>query len=166
MLIQEKAGHINSFDINERVIDYLLLEWYETSKRIWTKHTIYGKEISFKFLNENPALTEGDILFTDEKSIIVVSIIICDCIVLEPKTMFEMACACYEIGNKHLPLFYEDDQLFVPFELPLFNLLQVQGYEIKKDVRKLLKPLRTTVAAHADINESTIFSKIMKLTKP
>jgi urease accessory protein len=84
--------------------------------------------------------------------------------VLEPKNMFEMASACYEIGNKHLPLFYENDQLLVPFELPLFNMLKSLGYEIKKDRRKLLQPLKTTVFAHAEPGSETLFSKIMKLT--
>ena len=92
-----------------------------------------GENISWKFLNENPSLTEGDILFSGETVIIVVSIVSCECIVLQPENMFQMASACYEIGNKHLPVFYETDQLLVPFELPLFNLLKTQGYNIKKE---------------------------------
>jgi urease accessory protein len=74
-----------------------------------------------------------------------------------------MASVCYEIGNKHLPLFYEKDELLVPFEMPLFRLLSAQGYIIKQDKRKLLQPLKTTVAAHAHGNNS-LFSKIMQFT--
>lgn len=166
MLIQEKIGHINSFQINNQTIDLLQLEWYEARKRILRKQTISGKEILLKFLNENPALTEGDILYADEGILILVSILPCNCIVMQPKNMFEMASACYEIGNKHLPLFYEADQLLVPFEMPLFNLLLVQGYAVLQEERKLLHPLKTTVAPHTLGISESVFSKTMQLTTP
>lgn len=148
MLIQEKIGHINSFQINNQTIDLLQLEWYEARKRILRKQTSSGKEILLKFLNENPELTEGDVLYADEITIILVSILPCNCIVMQPKNMFEMASMCYEIGNRHLPLFYESDELMVPFETPLFNLLSVQGYAVLQEERKLPKPLKTTIAPH------------------
>ena len=166
MLIQEKIGHINSFEINNQTIDLLQLEWYEARKRILRKQTSSGKEVSLKFLNGNPELTEGDILYADESTIILVSILPCNCIALQPKNMFEIASVCYEIGNKHLPLFYEADELLVPFETPLFNLLSVQGYVVRQEERKLLHPLKTTVAPHTVGFSDSVFSKIMQLTTP
>ena len=163
MLLQEKIGHLNSFEINNRSIELLSLEWYETKKRILRKLTNSGREVSLKFMDANPSLTDGDILFADEHFVIAITVLPCHCIVLQPTNMFEMASLCYEIGNKHLPLFYEEDQLLVPFELPLFSLLQIQGYEVKEANRKLLQPLKTTVAAHPVISDS-LFSKAMKLT--
>ncbi len=166
MLIQEKIGHIKSYQINNQTIDLLPLEWYEARKRILRKQTSGGREISLKFLNENPELSEGDILYADESTIILVSILPCNCIVMQPKNMFEMASVCYEIGNKHLPLFYETDELLVPFETPLFNLLSVQGYAVRQEERKLLHPLKTTVAPHTVGISDSVFSKIMQLTSP
>ena len=166
MLIQNKIGNLEMFEINQRQVDYILLEWYEARKRILRKTTQSGKEISIKFLNENPELTEADVLFADDETIIAVSINSCDCIVVQPKNMFEMASVCYEIGNKHLPLFYEADQLLVPFEMPLYKLLSAQGYTIIKEKRKLLQPLKTTVSPHYDGSNDSLFSKIMKLTSP
>ena len=166
MLIQEKIGHINSYQINNQTIDLLELEWYEATKRILIKQTNNGKEVSLKFLNANPELAEGDILYVDEITIIVISILPCSCIVIQPKNMFEIASVCYEIGNKHLPLFYEADQLLVPFEMPLYNLLLVQGYAVNKEERKLLNPLKTSVAPHTIGIGDSVFSKIMQLTTP
>jgi urease accessory protein len=37
MLVKEKIGNINFFAISNRRLDYLLLEWYETNKRIMHK---------------------------------------------------------------------------------------------------------------------------------
>lgn len=162
MLIQKKIGHINSFNIKGRIVDWLELEWHETTKRILRKKTKTGREVSLKFLNENPALTEGDILYEDEQTIIAVTILLCDVIAIKPKNMFEMASVCYEIGNKHLPLFYENDELLVPFEMPLLRLLEIQGYDVSQEERKLLQPLKTTVSPHALLTGESLFSKIMK----
>jgi urease accessory protein len=165
MLIQQKIGHIHSFAVNNKKIDWLPLQWYEAKKRIWRKQTTGGKEVAVKFLHENLELTEGDILFEDKDMVIVVSILPCDCIVVTPQNMFQMASVCYEIGNKHLPLFYEAEQLLVPFENPLYRLLLAQGYTVQQESRKLLQPLKTTVAPHGAGSE-TLFSKIMKLKNP
>lgn len=161
MLVQTKIGNLSNYSSN-KVVDWLQLEWYETKKRILRKQTTGGKDISIKFLNESPDLAYGDILFEDENTIIAVAVLSCDCIVIMPVNMFEMASVCYEIGNKHLPLFYEDGSLLVPFDAPLMRLLSAQGYDIKKEERKLLHPMRTTVTPHGDSN--SLFSKIMKLT--
>lgn len=163
MLIQTKTGNLLNYDTAGKSIDWLPLEWYEARKRILRKQTKAGIDISLKFLNDNPEHTEGDILFIDDRSIIAITILPCDCIVVLPKNMFEMASVCYEIGNKHLPLFYEQDQLLVPFEKPLFQLLLAQGYAVKQENKKLLHQLKTTVAAHADSKGETLFTKIMKL---
>jgi urease accessory protein len=84
-------------------------------------------------------------------------------LVIKPANLVEMASVCYEIGNKHMALFIDKEELLVPFEMPLFRLLSAQGYAIKQDKRKLLHPLKTTVAPHAHSNNS-LFSKIMQLT--
>ena len=121
------------------------------------KNNNNGKEVSLKFLNENPELTEGDILYADESTIILVSILPCNCIVMQPKNMFEMASVCYEIGNKHLPLFYEADQLLVPFETPLFNLLSVQGYAVRQEERKLLTSFKNNRSAAYSLVSVTVY---------
>jgi urease accessory protein len=164
MLIQAKKGNLQHINTNKK-IDWLNLHWYETQKRVQRKLTVSGQEIALKFLQENPALTEGDILFEDEKSIVAVHILPCPCIVISPKSMFEMASVCYEIGNKHLPIFYDQEEILVPFEAPLFNLLQAQGYAIKQEDRQLLHPLKTTVTPHGN-TENSLFAKILKFTAP
>jgi urease accessory protein len=163
MLIQQKTGNINAIDINNRVIDWLPLEWHEAGKRILRRRTRSGHDIALKFLNKAPALTQGDVLYESDTLIIAVEIMPCDVLIIQPANAFEMASVCYEIGNKHLPLFFDKDELLVPFEMPLFRLLSAQGYIIKQDKRKLLYPLKTTVAPHTHSN-SSLFSKIIQFT--
>ena len=161
MLIQNKTGNLATVEISQRKVDYVLLEWHESGKRILRKTTQSGKEIAIQFLNKNPEFTEGDILFADDETIIAVCIQPCECIVLQPKNMFEMATMCYEIGNKHLPLFYEAGQLLVPFEMPLFKLLSAQNFEVQQATKKLLQPLKTTVTPHNVAISDNLFSTIV-----
>jgi urease accessory protein len=165
MLIQQKTGTVYTIQVNNRAIDWVQLEWYETSKRLLRKRTQAGRELALKFLKEDPALTQGDVLYEDATTIIAVDIVPSDVLVIQPASMFEMASVCYEIGNKHLPLFFEKNDLLVPFEMPLYRLLQAQGYAIKQDRRKLLRPLKTTVAPHGHNSGASLFSRIMQLDK-
>ena len=164
MLIQQKSGNIHSVDTQNKAIDYVAFEWYETNKRIQIKKSVAGREVTLKFMSENPCLTQGDILFEEEDYIIAVEVLSCECMVICPANMFDTASVCYEIGNKHLPLFIENIDLLVPYEKPLFTMLIAQGYVVKLELRKLLTPLRTTVSPHAHSGGDSLFAKIMKLT--
>ena len=164
MLIQQKSGNIHSVDTQNKAIDYVAFEWYETNKRIQIKKSVAGREVTLKFMSENPCLTQGDILFEEEDYFIAVDVLPCECMVICPENMFDTASVCYEIGNKHLPLFIENNDLLVPYEKPLFTMLTAQGYVIKLEQRKLLTPLRTSVSPHAHNGGDSLFTKIMKLT--
>ena len=105
MTIREKLGNLDGFDCGNRRTDWLEMEWHEINKRILHKKSMTGVAVMFRFLNEDPAFTQGDIIYHDEKTVIAIEILPCDAIVLQPKNMYEMASICYETGNKHLPLF-------------------------------------------------------------
>lgn len=166
MIIKEKLGNLRDFENEAYDTDVLSLEWYETNKRILHKKTKGGREVILKFLKESPNLMQDDVLYKEETTLVIVDIMPVEAIILRPATMYEMATVCYEIGNKHLPLFYENDELMVPFEVPLFRLLTVAGYEPQKEKRKLLNALKTTVTPHGHSGNSgsSLFSKILQLT--
>lgn len=165
MLIQQKSGNLSSYPTDKQ-IDWLQLQWHESQKRILHKKTRAGTEVVMKFLRENQHLTQGDIIYEDATTIIAIDIQPCETIVINPKTTFEMATVCYEIGNKHLPLFYQDNELLIAYEAPLFNLLVSLEYAVKKENRKLINPLKTSVASHAHIGSESLFVKVMALSTP
>jgi urease accessory protein len=166
MIIKKKIGNLASFDDGGRGIDRLQLEWFETSRRILHKTTSNGREIILKFLDKAPNFKQDDVLFADDHVLIVVEIAACDAIVIRPRTNQEMAWVCYEIGNKHLPLFFNEYELLIPFDEPTFKMLQASGLEVIKQKRKLLDQLKTTVSPHHahSSNGESLFSRIMKLT--
>jgi urease accessory protein len=165
MLIKKKIGNLSSFNVGNRLIDYIPVEWHECRKRILHKKTGSGKDIVLKFLTEPQNLQQDDVLYADEKRVVVVEILPCEVMVIAPENMLQMALVCYEIGNKHLPLFYEDDALLIPFDQPTFRLLEASGFNPSFQRRKLMNQLQTTVAPHAHFRSSdTLFSRIMKLS--
>jgi urease accessory protein len=164
MLIQEKIGNLADFDARDRTIDYLPIEWYESAKRIQRKPTRAGRDLALRFLKECPALADGDILFADDQLIIAVEILPCDVMTIRMTTPSAIAAACYEIGNRHLPLFLEENELLAPFEEPLFRWLTANGYNPGREERKLRYPLRSTITAHD--HGSSLFSRIIQLTTP
>jgi urease accessory protein len=166
MMVKEKIGNISNFPVENKVIDYLLLDWYETGKRILHKKTTSGQEVVMKFLRENQQLGQGDILYADETRLIVVAIRPCESLIISPRSRFELASLCYEIGNKHLPLFYKDEKLLVAYDAPLFRLLVSSGYEVIKEEAILENPLKTSVSPHSNGGQDSLFTKIMKLTSP
>jgi urease accessory protein len=169
MLVKEKLGNLKGFNkgFNKegRTIDIVQLEWHETMKRILHKKSIGGRDVSMKFLKENQQLAQDDVIYADDDLLILIDIKPCDVIVLKPASMYEMACLCYEIGNKHLPLFYEQETLMIPYEAPVYNMLKAGGFEISIEERKLSNQLSTSVTAHLHQgNATSLFSKIIQLT--
>ncbi len=165
IVIREKTGNLNNINTSGRAIDKLSIEWFEANKRILHKKTDEGTAITIKFLKENPDFKEGDVLWSDHKMLIVVEIKPCEAIVIRPATILEASSICYEIGNKHLPLFYEREDLLIPYEAPLHRLLLASGYTMKVEERKLINAVKTSVSPHADSGGSTsLFNKILHLT--
>jgi urease accessory protein len=164
ILINSIQGNVQSFDLGARVIDLLQLEWFETNKKIMRRHTRDGREIGWKVVKGFPVLQDGDILWSDDHTVIAVSILPAQAIVLKPTKLLDMATICYEIGNKHLPLFIVHDEVLVPYEDPLFRWLEAKGYQPVKEDRVLTNMLRSNVQPHEHGTGTTLFSKILQLT--
>ncbi|HEY0273481.1 MAG TPA: urease accessory protein UreE [Chitinophaga sp.] len=164
MIIQAISGNVRTLPLEGKEIDVLPLEWFETHKRIQRKRSRGGQELALRFLQENPNLQEGDVLFMDASRAVIVEIQPCEAIVLTPATMLEMGAICYEIGNKHLPLFLQGAEVLVPYEDPLFRWLEAAGYAPVRAVRKLTNALRSNVTPHAHGDSgSSLLSKILNI---
>jgi len=166
MIINEVTGNLKEFDLGNRIIDLLEIEWFESTKRIQRKKTKSGDDIAIKFLKEGQRLRQDDILFANDQKVIVVDILPCDAIAVKPTTLLEMGSVCYEIGNKHLPMFIQNDEVLVPFEEPIFKWLSASGYKTEKVHTQLTNLLNSTVQPHGSHNESSsLFFKIMNIGK-
>jgi urease accessory protein len=164
MIVKDIVGSIKLIDVDNKAVDILQMQWFETTKRIQRKHTQNGVEVAIKFLKEGQRLQQGDIVYMDDNSIIVVDILPCDAIVVTPASLAEMGAVCYEIGNKHLPVFIQNNEVLLPFEEPIFRWLSASGYNTKKTFTKLLNLVNAGVQPHSHSGNGSLFSKIMMLT--
>ena len=167
MLIREIVGRERDIDLSGVEVDTLRLEWYELNKRIQRKVTSKGRDIALKFIAEGVMLSDGDILYhnPDEGFAIVVRVLETPAILLSPKSMLEMATLCYEIGNKHMPLFIDGDEILLPYEAPMFKWLVDAGYSPREVSRKLLNRLKSKSSdhhhAHEEPHHESLFTKVI-----
>jgi urease accessory protein len=164
LILRQKTGNIATQNLEGFEVDYLYLQWYETGKRILHKTTASGVAVALKRLDETTRMEEGDVLWMENGKAIVVTILPCDVIQVTPADSYAMACVCYEIGNKHLPLYYEEASLLIPFDLPLFRLLESGGYAPQRENKVLHHPLQTSVAPHAQEGSPGLLSRILQRT--
>lgn len=165
MIIKEIVGNKSNISLDGLEIDFLELEWFETSKRIQNKVTNSGTKIAIKFLKEGQRLSQDDVLFKDNKKAIVIDIRECEVIMVEPTSLLEMGTLCYEVGNKHVPIFIQDNQVLIPFEEPLFRWLSASGYRPVKEMRQLKNRLKSTDSSHEHTHvhqhsDEPLFTKI------
>ena len=167
MIINECVGNIKDISVAGKTIDYLDLEWFETTKRIQRKKTRQGVDVAIKFLREGQRLREGDILHEDGEKAIVVNVLETEAIVITPTSMLEMGTVCYEIGNKHIPLFIQEDKVLLPFEMPMYRWLEASNFRPERQTVKLLNLLKSNVEPHGHGSRgSSLFTKILKMAAP
>jgi urease accessory protein len=166
MLITEKLGNLSAFHDEGRVIDRLPLEWHETGKRSLRKQTGSGRDVKLHLPAGAPHLQQDDVLFADANCLVVVEILACEALVLKFSNLYQAARACYAIGNKSLPLFFEEDVLLLPYESSAYTLLQEAGFEPQLENRKLLHRLKVASLepASRSTNREGFFSRIFKLS--
>ncbi len=166
MIIEQVIGNLKELSPGNRKIDLLLLEWHETDKRILRKRTEGGMDISIKFLKEGQSLQQDDVLYIDNEKMVVADILPSDSIIVKPRSIEEMGRICYEIGNKHLPLFIQNEEILLPYEEPIFNWLNASGYNTGRANVKLLNMLKTNVHPHNQQHSGeSLFAKIMGMGK-
>ncbi|MDU8923330.1 urease accessory protein UreE [Pasteurellaceae bacterium LIM206] len=149
-IIQEVIGNFDKLKqagrISDQSVDYIALQWYEADRNILRKASRNGHEVAFRLLKEGSRLKHNDVVFISNKLVLVIEILPSDTIVLSPKTLPDMARACYEIGNKHSPLFLDGDELLLTYDKPMFEWLAAAGFNPHREQRRLTDALRANSA--------------------
>lgn len=149
-VVENVIGRFDELQKNGKIkgqhIDYISLNWFESERNVLRKVSQAGYEIPFRILKEGSRLAHNDVVFLDENLVVVINIIPSEVIVLSPQTLPEMARACYEIGNKHSPLFLDGDEILLPYDKPMYAWLDAANFNPKQATRILTNPLRANSA--------------------
>lgn len=150
-----KTGNVADITLGDKATDILDLDWFDANKTTLRKRTRSGQEIGIR--KDSAPLQDGDIIYNENDKVIIINILPCACIILKPKNFRDMATICFEIGNKHIPVFItEIGEVLVEFEQPLYRILERAGYQPLRAERKLLKTHALVVRKHENVLNKTI----------
>ncbi len=147
MILTEVLGNLRDMAIQENLIERVPLEWFELDKRLLCKTTDKGNEIGIA-IDGNQRLQHGDILYLGSKKVITVEVLPAKAIVLEPESMQETAFICYQLGNRHAPLYISGVQVLVPFDPTIEELFRRLDIPVKIEARRLEHGLRAETHHH------------------
>ncbi|HWP96542.1 MAG TPA: urease accessory protein UreE [Syntrophomonadaceae bacterium] len=156
MIIEKILGSIMDRDmraVDQEYVDYVPIDWYQVRQKVLHKVSRKGAEVGIRNPTGAP-LRQGDILWQDAKQMLVVEILPCECLALHANSVLEMGKACYEIGNRHAPLFFEDGELLTPYDQPLMTVLCRCGFSPVKKIAILKNPLGGHESGHSHSHEA------------
>ena len=102
--------------------DVVFLDWEGRQKCRQRLETQSGRELGLA-LPTGTVLSPGDILYRDAEVEIVVEGLPEKVFVLRPESAEEYGLTCYQIGNLHRPIGFDDGAILVPYEPVLENQL-------------------------------------------
>ncbi|HJD12957.1 MAG TPA: urease accessory protein UreE [Candidatus Ruminococcus avistercoris] len=155
MLCEKILGRADQTDLSGRQLDYVNIEWFEAFKKIHKKVTDKGEEVGIRLDDTvlSRGLYEGDILYLDKERALVVHTP--KCMVIRVKVdenhPHMAAKVCYEIGNRHAPLFYgeEENTFITPYNEPMYLMLEkLHGVTATKEIQRLDFDRRISAAVH------------------
>jgi urease accessory protein len=131
-------------DFSGKTVDYVTVEWHEISKRVHRKTSQGGVDIAIRLGDEALVrpLTQDDVLATNDDRVFAVDIPPCEVLVIrvDPNHRDMAEKVCWEIGNKHVPLFRgeTDGEFITPYDMPVETLLKkIHGVTVERGQRKL-----------------------------
>lgn len=155
MLCEKILGRADQTDLSGRQLDYVNIEWFEAFKKIHKKVTDKGEEVGIRLDDRvlTRGLYEGDLLYLDKERALVVHTPKCMviCAKVDEGHPHMAAKVCYEIGNRHAPLFYgEKENTFItPCNDPVYQMLErLHGVTVTKEIRRLDFDRRISAAVH------------------
>ena len=154
MVCENILGKLSDIDVTGKTVDYVEIEWHEAFKKLHRKVTEGGREIGIRMDDEvlTRGLFQDDVIYMDEEVVIAVSTPPCDVIEVSMTAGHEMmgAKVCYEIGNRHAPLFWGENGTYITiYDEPMLVMLsKIHGVVAEKKVAKLDFDKRISAAIH------------------
>jgi urease accessory protein len=137
MLCEKILGTLADFP--GKSIDYVTIEWYETGKKLHRKTSLGGVDIAIR-LDDEAALPfkQNDVLCSSGDTVFAVDIPAFPVLVICVAHHHMAAKVAWEIGNKHAPLFWgeEDGEFITPYDAPIETLLRkLPDISVEKQIR-------------------------------
>ena len=138
MIVESIQGNIANLSQEEKQvhIEKVYLENSDLVKRIQRVKTDHGTEIGIR-LNQPIDLQYGDILYRDDKNMIIIDVNSEDIIAIQPRTLKEMGDIAHQLGNRHLPAQFTETEMLVQYDYLVENLLKDLAIPYQREARKV-----------------------------
>ncbi|GAA3326872.1 urease accessory protein UreE [Ectobacillus funiculus] len=141
MIIERIVGNIETAEKLAPHRERVYMESSDLVKRIQRVTTDHGKEIGIR-LKDAKDLQDGDILYQDEKNMIVISVLADDLLVISPTSLQQMGEIAHQLGNRHLPAQFEGGEMLVQYDYLVEDLLQQLSIPHRREERKVRQAFR------------------------
>ena len=141
MIIEKVIGNIYKDLIRSSHVEKVYLNSEDLLKRIQRVKTDHGNELGIR-LDGHTDLEDGDVLYKDEKNMIVIYTNKDNVITIKPRTILEMGEIAHQLGNRHLPAQFEGDEMIVQYDYLVEELLSQLGIPFEREERKMKKAFR------------------------
>jgi urease accessory protein len=150
LIVEQIVTNIEKMDkeeIEKRHIEKVYLESALLVKRIQRVTTDHGNEIGIR-LKAPRDLVAGDVLFMDDKNMIVIDVKTDDLLVISPRSLNEMGTIAHQLGNRHLPAQFEENDMLVQYDYLVEELLQELHIPYTREDRKVKQAFRHIGHSH------------------
>jgi urease accessory protein len=150
LIVEEVVTNIEKMEkaeIEKRHIENVYLESAHLVKRIQRVKTDHGTEIGIR-LKSPRDLVAGDVLFMDEKNMIVIDVVSDDLLIICPRSLNEMGTIAHQLGNRHLPAQFEGNEMLVQYDYLVEELLQELQIPYRREDRKVKQAFRHIGHSH------------------
>ena len=148
MIFNQVLGNINEIDnLNDAHIEKIYITSEEALKRIMRVNSDHNHEYGIA-LDENVELKDGDILYKDDKNIVVIKIKGDDVLVIKPKCITEMGVIAHSLGNRHLQAQFEEGKMIIQYDALVESELKREKIDYSRESLKLKKAFRHVEFGH------------------
>ena len=148
MIFNQVLGNINEIDnLNDVHIEKIYITSEEALKRIMRVNSDHNHEYGIA-LSENIELKDGDILYRDDKNIIIVKNKGDDVLVIKPNSITEMGIIAHSLGNRHLQAQFEDGKMIIQYDALVEGELKRDNINYSRENLKLKKAFRHVEFGH------------------
>jgi urease accessory protein len=115
--------------------DLVRYEWFEQNAKVLKKLSDSGIEVALRL---SEPLFDGAVILDDENGLLVLSLLPCEIIRASVTSIREMGRLCFELGNRHLPLYIGENHVDTPFDSPTFLYLIKLGFSCERLTEKFV----------------------------
>lgn len=147
MIIEKVVGNVKELANTPHHIERVYLHSDDLLKKIQRVKTDHGKELGIR-LTAGKELKDGDILYQDDKNSIIISVIEDDVIVIQPTSIKQMGEIAHQLGNRHLPAQFENDEMIVQYDYLVERLLNELTVPFIREKRKMKEAFKHIGHSH------------------